>query len=379
MGAFIEHFENGRKADRHNLYVPREDVQLFLAVAVYFASPITAVLIWMTMVTNRRISEALRLRACDIHVSGSPSCDKPHVWFGEREGEEEYPGMGKLGGDEIYAKLPIESVAMMRSILDSGVPWELLPALVPYQSSHPDVFKKYKPFSKAAFTPAKGSDLMFPALKKSDTPWLSRQTAWNTIDRTRTVMFDLTGRRRYNPSKKFNGMHVTVHGATRHTSASLLLYNPDAKMPPPSEATILEVQQRSDADTFRRHYHHPHDVAVEQAMSYAWVEPPFRPKPAPPPTLTGTTPTTAMESAAPSLAGDAAENKPAQVLDQMPPPTSPTRNAWRKRQRKMGLERALVELSSEERTSRNLLIDGCPSAAGHDVNNQTNSSFPAPH
>ena len=114
-------------------------------------------------------------------------------------------------------------------------------------------------------------------------------------------------------------------------------------------------------------------------MSYAWVEPPFRPKPAPPPTLTGTTPTTAMESAAPSLAGDAAENKPAQVLDQMPPPTSPTRNAWRKRQRKMGLERALVELSSKERTSRNLLIDGCPSAAGHDVNNQTNSSFPAPH
>jgi hypothetical protein len=40
--------------------------------------------------------------------------------------------------------------------------------------------------------------------------------------------------------------------------------------------------------------------------------------------------------------------------------------------RKMGLERTLVELSSEERTSRNLLIDGCPSAAGHDVNNQTN-------
>jgi hypothetical protein len=38
----------------------------------------------------------------------------------------------------------------------------------------------------------------------------------------------------------------------------------------------------------------------------------------------------------------------------------------------MGLERTLVELSSEERTSRNLLIDGCPSAAGHDVNNQTN-------
>ena len=101
MGALIEHFENGRKADRHNLYVPREDVQLFLAVALHFASPITAVLIWMTMVTNRRISESLRLRACDIHVSGSPSCDKPHVWFGEREGEEEYPGMGKLGGDEI--------------------------------------------------------------------------------------------------------------------------------------------------------------------------------------------------------------------------------------------------------------------------------------
>ena len=254
MGAFIEHFENGRKADRHNLYVPGEDVQLFLAVAVYFASPITAVLIWMTMVTNRRISEALRIRACNIHLSGSRDCDKPR--FGEREGEEEYSGIGKLGADEICAKLPIvEGVAMLRSILDSGVPWELLPALALYQSSHPHVFKKYKPFSKAAFTPARGSDLMFPALKKSDTPWLSRQTAWNTIDRTRTVMFDLTGRRRYNPSKKFNGMHVTVHGATRHTSASLLLYNPDAKMPPPSEATILEVQQRSDADTFRRHYH----------------------------------------------------------------------------------------------------------------------------
>ncbi len=314
-----------KRSDRQHLFIPREEVELFLAVTLCFASPVAAVLLWVTITTSRRISEALRLRACDFHFSGGPHCDKPYVWFGERSGEEELPGLGKLGADEIVAKLSLESIPVARTVLQTGVLWEVLPCLEPYRQSHPEVFAKYKPFSRDSFGPVKGTDLLFPALKKSDTPWMTRQTAWNAVQRARTVMFDLTGHRRYNPDTKFNGMHVTVHGATRHTSAALLLYNPNPERKPPAEATILDVQQRSDVKTFRKHYWHTHNADVEQALSFAWVEPPFSPRPAPPVPIID-------EPASSSGGSSPAPSTPTLTTT----PKSPSRNSWRKQKRKAG-------------------------------------------
>ena len=59
-----------RRSDQQHLYVPREHLQRFWAVTVYFAGPIYAAAIWFTIVTSRRISEALMLRWTHIHLAG---------------------------------------------------------------------------------------------------------------------------------------------------------------------------------------------------------------------------------------------------------------------------------------------------------------------
>lgn len=345
------------KTDRQHLFVPREDVPLFLATSVYFASPMLATLIWLTMVTSRRISEALRLRGCDLHLTGGPHCDTPYVWFGVRDDERGFKGLGKLGvAGEVVAKMSQEAVLMVRAICERGVQWEVLEPLKPFQTSHPAIFKKYRALSKKVFCPTLEDQHLFPALKKSSAPWLTRQTAWNAISRTRTVMFELTGKRRYNPDTKFNGSHVTTHGATRHTSASLLMFNPHLDRAPPSEAAILEVQQRADAHTFQKHYHHVHAQQVAMALSYAWVDPPFCTS-APSPS-TGSQSVEIAAQHMPAIGG-IPESLPAEPhkssTEGMPvlggaagiphaskasletTPASPSRNAWRKQKRRCGL------------------------------------------
>ena len=84
-------------------------------------------------------------------------------------------------------------------------------------------------------------------------------------------MYELTGQRRYNPNAKFNGSHVSVHGATRHTAAALCMPHPGMSLAPPDEETIMELQQRSDTATFRRHYHHVPDGAIDAALEYTTV------------------------------------------------------------------------------------------------------------
>ena len=84
----------------------------------------------------------------------------------------------------------------------------------------------------------------------------------------REVMFRLTGARRWNPTKKFRGQRVTLHGATRHTSASLLLFNKVCPQAAPSEHVVMEIQQRSDARVFRRHYCHAEEQQVKAALKY---------------------------------------------------------------------------------------------------------------
>lgn len=81
-------------------------------------------------------------------------------------------------------------------------------------------------------------------------------------------MFQLTGNRRYNPAKKFQGSKVTVHGATRHTSASFLLSNKHSDEKQPSEPVILEIQQRPDARAPRNHHCHAEEEQAEAAPEY---------------------------------------------------------------------------------------------------------------
>ena len=57
-----------------------------------------------------------------------------------------------------------------------------------------------------------------------------------------------------------------MHGATRHTSASLLLSNKHSDEKRPSEPVILEIQQRSDARVFWKHYYHAELEQVEAAL-----------------------------------------------------------------------------------------------------------------
>ena len=113
--------------------------------------------------------------------------------------------------------------------------------------------------------------MLFPVLKRSKQPWMTRQSVWNSVDRTRLVMYELTCSRRYHQGTKFRGARVCVHGATRHTGAALLMFNPTTSNAPPSETTIMELQQRNDLRTFRRHYCHAHEHQVQAALAYGAV------------------------------------------------------------------------------------------------------------
>ena len=86
------------KSDTQHLFIPREDYELFLAVALYFAGPKYVMAFWLTMVTSRRISETLRLHGEDVFLEGGTHHDSPHILFKKRPEEEQYPGVRKLRG-----------------------------------------------------------------------------------------------------------------------------------------------------------------------------------------------------------------------------------------------------------------------------------------
>ena len=266
-----------RRSDQQHLYVPREDLQLFWAVTVYFAGPIYAAAIWFTIVTSRRISEALMLCWTHIHLAGGDMSDEPYVYFGQQASGVPLPGLGKLGAPEIAVTLSPAAVKNIEHMIATGIEWAMLDPLTQFQESHLDVFNKFAPLSKQPFKVRTNCEFLFPALKKSKRPCMSRQSVWNATGRAREVMFALTNRRRYNPNAHYNGAHVTVHGATRHTAAALMLWSPARDAPRPSDAVILEVQQRRDLRTFKEHYCHVHPQEVKDALVFAWVDPPFGP------------------------------------------------------------------------------------------------------
>lgn len=107
---------------------------------------------------------------------------------------------------------------------------------------------------------------------------MARQSVNMALDRIRQVMYAITKQRRWSPSEKCMGNRVTVHGATRHTSAALLLFHRGSSAQPPSESVIMEIQQRSDLKVFRQHYYHCDEQAVKEGLEFAAVPSPWKKK-----------------------------------------------------------------------------------------------------
>ena len=145
----------------------------------------------------------------------------------------------------------------------------VLPALEPVRKSHPQVFEDFRPRTTMPFKWPTDGSYLFPAqTKKAKQPWMARQTVWQALSHVGKVMFALTGRRRWNA--RFKGSHVTVHGATRHTSSALLLSSPKGAKRP-AKNVIMEIQQRHDVATFRRYYCHAPDEDVAEALENASI------------------------------------------------------------------------------------------------------------
>ena len=166
----------------------------------------------------------------------------------------------------------------MQKLRSEGLEWGVLPVLEACRQSHEAVFK-LKPLRKTTFTIPEtgGNNFLFPAItKRKGRPNMLRQTVSSALSRIREVMRKLTNSRRWNPSARCQGNRVTVHGATRHTSAALLLFKKGASPAErPCEHVILEIQQRSDARVFRKHYCHADEDEVRGALEFGAAPSPF--------------------------------------------------------------------------------------------------------
>ncbi len=262
------------KSSKQHLYTPRDEMELFFAVLLFFGGSVCAVVLWLSLTTSRRISETLRLRGEDLCIKGGGLHDRPHVRFEKRDDEMDISGMGKLGTQGAIARLSPEAVRTIEGLASHGARWEIRAVLSTYQAQFPDVFAACRPVTRTTYYLHFDDKHLFPSLTKAKQPWMTRQTVWRALGKARVVIFQITGRRRYNPM--FLGQHVTVHGATRHTAASLLLWNPEAPTEDkPSEDCIMEIQQRNDRGTFRKHYHHVHENEVQRALLFAATLDPF--------------------------------------------------------------------------------------------------------
>ena len=78
---------------------------LIVVVGLGMWSPPIAIILWLGMVTSRRVSELLRLRWSDFYPQGGQESDHPHLLFHASPGEENFPGLGKLGAKELACLL----------------------------------------------------------------------------------------------------------------------------------------------------------------------------------------------------------------------------------------------------------------------------------
>ena len=268
------------KTAKQHVFIPREQLQLFFAVAQFFAGPIYCVVLWLALVTSRRISETLLLRGTDIRLTGGEDHDAPHVLFQKRQEDKKLRGQGKLGAESLSARISESSIEGLKELIETGLKWECPMTLEPFKSSHPKVFENVKPLRKDDFMLDVTSETFLfqsDSRKKKCRPNMARQSVSDAVTRIRDVMWALTHQRRWNPSNQYRGSRVTVHGATRHTSSALLLFNKDKpSMQRPTETTILEVQQRADARTWRKHYCHAHDDEVKEALEFGSAPSPFK-------------------------------------------------------------------------------------------------------
>ena len=252
------------KTCKQHLFIPRDQIALFLAGPKY------ACVLWLTLVTSRRISETLLLRGTDIRVQGGEEHDAGHILFQRRPQDDSLGGSGKLGAEKVVARLSKDAIAGIQQLCSDGLEHELRPILEPCKVAVPLIFHM-KPLNKDRFhLDTDSENLVFATASKKQgcRPNMSRQSVSEALKVIRKVMFQITGNRRYNPTSKFQGSRVTVHGATRHTSASLLLSNKHSDEKGPSEHMILEIQQRSDARVFWKHYYHAEEEQVEAALEY---------------------------------------------------------------------------------------------------------------
>ena len=257
--------------DSQNIFLQKEDLPLFWAVVLFCCGPIYLAVIWVCLISQRRISECLRLRGQDIHLEGGPDCDQPYIRFAVRESERHLPGMGKLRGKTIISRLPSTAQDTIKQFLETGLEHECWPALERMWTAHTEVLAKIKATAPRKFQPQPlHEDALWFATPRpsSKCPWLSRQSVWTAVDKARGVMYKLTRKRRFNPAKAFRGSHITVHGATRHTAAALLLCPADDGSQGPSQATILALQGRTDVRTFERHYLHPQEQDLIAAVEH---------------------------------------------------------------------------------------------------------------
>ena len=133
-------------------------------------------------------------------------------------------GSGKPGAEKVVARLSKDAIAGIQQLCSDGLEHELRPILEPFKVAVPLIFQM-KPLNKDRFqldTDSENFVFATASKKQGCRPNMSRQSVSEALKVIRKVMFQITGNRRYNPTSKFQGSRVTVHGATRHTSASLI-------------------------------------------------------------------------------------------------------------------------------------------------------------
>ena len=177
-------------------------------------------------------------------------------------------------------------------------------------------------------------------------------------------MWSLTSKKRYHPATQYS--HVTLHGATRHSSAALFLENPSSSKDRPSVECILELQNREDRKTFEKHYYHLGQQEMDEALAFGSIPSPFAPEPAASNLNTETTPSSDVVKEA-NTSGD---KQPAQANRKVNPAkdrqsavdthasskadppknkqgTVDTHNARHKRQRRAAKQAAKARMTSK--------------------------------
>ena len=67
------------KPGKQHVFIPRDQIALFLAVALYWPGPKYACVLWLTLVTSRRISETLLLRGTDMSARRRRARRRTHL------------------------------------------------------------------------------------------------------------------------------------------------------------------------------------------------------------------------------------------------------------------------------------------------------------